>query len=220
MPCVTAILLGAESLEELFGADLPVESFLSQRSGDTVTMIILIAIALAIINAIIAIALQAGRLLFAAARDQALPATLARPLARISPRTKMPVVATITMGVIALVGCFVPFDVLLNATGSTLAFSYGFIALAAFVVRRQRDEAGGSYRMPLWPVPPLVALAAIATIFVIGLLDPAQWLSLGVAAGIVAAGFLYYALYLRAHPGAIHLLEADASVDETEEHNA
>ena len=215
---LTAILLGADSLEELFGADLPVESFLSARSGDTVSTIILIAIALAIINAIIAIALQAGRLLFAAARDQALPAVLARPLARISPRTRMPVAATITMGVIALIGCFVPFDVLLNATGSTLAFSYGFIALAALVVRRQQDAVPDTYRMPLWPVPPVIALAAIATIFVIGILDPAQWLSLGIAAGIVAAGFLYYALYLRAHPGAIHLLEADASVDDTEMH--
>ncbi|WP_341977078.1 APC family permease [Microbacterium sp. LWO13-1.2] len=211
---LTAILLGAESLEELFGADLPVESFLSAHAGDTVSTIILIAIALAIINAIIAIALQAGRLLFAAARDQALPAALARPLARISPRTKMPVAATITMGVIALIACFVPFDVLLNATGSTLAFSYGFIALAALVVRKQSGAAPGSYRMPVWPVPPVVALLAIATIFVIGILDPAQWLSLGIAGTIVAAGFLYYALYLRTHPGAIHLLEADAEAEE------
>jgi hypothetical protein len=36
---------------------------------------------------------------------------------------------------------------------------------------------------------------------VIGILDPAQWLSLGIAFGIVAAGFAYYALYLRARPG-------------------
>ena len=43
----------------------------------------LIAIALAIINAIIAIALQSGRLLFAAARDEALPAAH-RPAARAS----------------------------------------------------------------------------------------------------------------------------------------
>lgn len=206
---LTAIMLGADTLEELFGADLPVESFLSARSGDAVSTVILIAIALAIVNAIIAIVLQAGRLLFAAARDGAMPPAVAGRLARVSPRTRMPVAATITMGVIALVGCFVPFDVLLNATGSTLAFSYGFIALAAFVVRRQPDVAGGSYRMPWWPLPPVIAMVAIATIFVIGILDPAQWLSLGISAGIIAAGFLYYALYLRANPGAIHLLEAD-----------
>ncbi|MGL4256772.1 MAG: APC family permease, partial [Microbacterium sp.] len=107
----------------------------------------------------------------------------------------------------ALAACFVPLDVLLNATGSTLAFSYGFIAVAALVARRTRSgEAPGIYRMPAWPLAPLVALVAIATIFVIGILDPGQWLSLGIAMSIVAAGFLYYAVYLRRNPATAHLL--------------
>lgn len=213
---LTAILLGASSLDELFGAELPVETFLGERAGDAVTIVVLVAIALAIVNAIIAIALQSGRLLFAAARDRAMPGALAHPLAKVSPTTRMPVAATVVMGVLALAACFVPFDVLLNATGSTLAFSYGFIALAAIVVRRQATRAAaagasqaGYFRMPLWPVPPVVALVAIATIFVIGILDPAQWLSLGIAAGIILAGYAYYALYLRANPAAAHLLDAD-----------
>lgn len=205
---LTAVLLGADSLEELFGAALPVETFLSDRTGSAVTVIVLVAIALAIINAIIAIALQSGRLLFAAARDRALPAPLAGLLSRVSPRTRMPIPATLVMGALALAACFIPFDVLLNATGSTLAFSYGFIAVAALLVRRRPDQQTG-YRMPLWPVPPAVALLAIATIFVIGILDPAQWLSLGIAFGIVATGYLYYVLYLRRHPGSLHLLDPD-----------
>jgi amino acid transporter len=168
-----------------------------------------------------------------------MPEAIARPLAVVSSRTKMPVAATIVMGVLALAACFIPFDVLLNATGSTLAFSYGFIALAAFAVRRRRDGVGGTapgtaasidqdpadeaaasagmpaaasapgYRMPLWPLPPAIALLAIGAIFVIGILDPAQWLSLGIAFGIVGAGFAYYALYLRRSPAALHLLHGD-----------
>ncbi|GAA1955493.1 APC family permease [Agromyces allii] len=222
---LTAILLGASSLEELFGADLPVETFLSGRAGETVTVIVLIAIALAIVNAIIAIALQSGRLLFAAARDRALPQRIAAPLATVSPRTRMPIAATIVMGVIALAACFIPFDVLLNATGSTLAFSYGFIALAALVVRRQTSRGDGvghaasadSYRMPLWPAPPVLSLVAIATIFVIGILDPAQWLSLGIAIGIIGAGFAYFSLYLRRSPATLHLLAGDDDDDEDDE---
>ena len=206
---LTAVLLGADSLEDLFGAALPVETFLSGRAGEAVSTVVLVAIALAIVNAIIAIALQSGRLLFAAARDRAMPAAIARPLASVSPMTRMPVVATIVMGVLALAACFIPFDVLLNATGSTLAFSYGFIALAAFVVRRTADggASADAYRMPYWPLPPVIALVAIGAIFVIGILDPGQWLSLGIAFGIVAAGFAYYALYLRRSPAVLHLLE-------------
>jgi len=222
---LTAILMGADSLEELFGAALPVESFLSANAGEAVSVVVLVAIALAIVNAIIAIALQSGRLLFAAARDRALPDAIARPLAVVSARTKMPVAATIVMGVLALAACFIPFDVLLNATGSTLAFSYGFIALAAFVVRRRgatdaaasadRDGTAAAsartsgYRMPLWPLPPAIALLSIGAIFVIGILDPAQWLSLGIAFGIVGAGFAYYGVYLRRRPAALHLLHGD-----------
>ena len=74
---LAAILLGTHSLTDLFGADLPVEAFLDERAGHAVTVFVLVSVALAIVNAIIAIALQSGRLLFAAARDQALPAALA-----------------------------------------------------------------------------------------------------------------------------------------------
>jgi len=111
--------------------------------------------------------------------------------------------------VLALAACFIPFDVLLNATGSTLAFSYGFIALAALVVRRTAsgEASADGYRMPSWPLPPVIALVAIGAIFVIGILDPGQWLSLGIAFGIVVAGFAYYALYLRRSPATLHLLE-------------
>ncbi len=207
---LTAILLGASSLPELFGSELPVEHFLTERAGSAVTVVVLIAVALAIINAIIAIALQSGRLLFAAARDRAMPEALARPLSSVSPRTRMPIVATLTVGVISLAACFIPLDVLLNATGSTLAFSYGFIAVAALVMRRTKSgEAPGIYRMPAWPVAPVVALIAISTIFIIGVLDPAQWLSLSIAFGIVAAGFLYYAVYLRRNPATAHLLSGE-----------
>ena len=116
------------------------------------------------------------------------------------------------MGTLALLGCFVPIDVLLTATGSTLAFSYMFIALAALVGRRGAT-AGCGYRMPLWPLPPVLALIAIGTIFVVGVLDPTQWPSLGIAFGIVVAGFAYYACYLRPRAGT-HLVLLDAVDDD------
>ena len=211
---LTAILLGTHSLTDLFGADLPVEAFLDERAGHAVTVFVLISVALAIVNAIIAIALQSGRLLFAAARDKALPAAVAAPLTKVSDSAKMPWVATIVMGVFAVLACLVPMDVLLNATGSTLAFSYGFIALAAIAMRRRAaSDTGDGYRMPWWPMPPAVALLAILAIFVAGVMDPNQWLSLGIAAGIIAAGYAYYFCYLRSRAGT-HLLLLEVRDDE------
>ena len=207
---LAAILLGTGSLSDLFSADLPVEAFLDERAGHAVTVFVLVSIALAIVNAIIAIALQSGRLLFAAARDQAMPKAIAVPLTRVSATARMPWVATLVMGVLAVAGCLIPMNVLLNATGSTLAFSYGFIALSAIVMRRKPGRSG--YLMPVWPLPPVVALLAIVTIFVMGVLDPNQWLSLGIAVGIVAAGYLYYFGYLRSRAGT-HLLLLQVSDD-------
>ncbi|BBZ78659.1 amino acid transporter [Mycolicibacterium anyangense] len=208
---LAAILLGSDSLTDLIGADLPVKEFLEQRAGSAITMFVLLSMALAILNANIALGLQAGRLLFSAARDQAMPAVIAKPLARISDSVHMPRVATIVMGVLSGLACFVPMTILVNATGATTAFSFAFIALAAIVVRRQRTKVPlDLYRMPLWPVPALLALAAIAGIIIIGVFDPNQWVSLGIAAGIVAVGFLYHFAYLRSR-NETHLLLLDAA---------
>ncbi|WP_219419207.1 APC family permease [Pseudonocardia nigra] len=194
---LTAIILGASSLAGLFGAELPVESFLSERAGQAISLIVLLAIAFAIINAVIAITLQAGRLLYSAARDRALPDAVATPLRRVSRASRVPVVATAVMGVLALVACLVPLDVLLTATGSTLSFSYLFIALAALAHRRsdrhRTDRAG--YRMPWWPLPPLLVVVALLVVFVVSLADPTQHLSLAVASGFVVLGFAYYLGY-------------------------
>ncbi|PPF29439.1 hypothetical protein [Rathayibacter tritici] len=62
------------------------------------------------------------------------------------------------------------------------------------------------------PVTPALGEAPI------GLFDSAQWASLGVAAGIVVAGYVYDALYLRPRKGTQFLmLEArdDASTEST-----
>lgn len=205
---LSAVLLGSSSVEEMLGSDLPVEAFLTSRAGTLVTTIVLVGVAFAIINAIIAIMLQSGRLLFAAARDGALPPAASKPLSRVSTRTHTPVTATVVTGLIALCACFAPFDVLVNATGSTVAFIYGFIAVAALIVRRKPAEQGG-YRMPLWPVPPVIALATIVAIFIITLQNSAQWVSVGISLAIVASGGLYYAAYLRRRPEASYLLADD-----------
>jgi amino acid transporter len=211
---LVSVMLGADSIEGLVGSDLPVQEFLEQRAGHAVAVFVLLTMALAILNANIALGLQAGRLLFAAARDQALPAVLATPLSRVSGSVSMPRVATIVMGVISGACCLMPMTLLVNATGSTVVVGFAFIALSALVVRRQRGvEHPELFRMPLWPLPALVALAVIAGVVVIGVMDPEQWSSLGIALGIVAAGYAYYFGYLRSR-GATHLLLLDAQDDD------
>jgi len=65
----------------------------------------------------------------------------------------------------------------------------------------------------LWPLPALIALTVIVGVIVIGVLDPEQWVSLGIAIGIVAAGYAYYFGYLRSR-GDTHLLLLEAADDD------
>lgn len=213
-----AVLLGSESWADLLSSDLPVQAFLEQRAGHALTTFVLLSMALAILNANIAFALWSGRMLFAAARDRALPEVLAEPLSQVSKRAHMPVVATVVMGVLSGICCFLPLSVVVSATGSTLAVSFGFIAFSALVARRRHPEAhAGGFRMPGWPATPAIALVAIATIVVIALLDPEQWLSLSIAAAIVTAGFVYYYAYLRTRTDVAVLLFSSVAEEEEAE---
>lgn len=209
------VMLGADSIKGLVGAQLPVQAFLEQRSGHAVSVFVLLSMALAILNANIALSLQAGRLLFVAARDQALPGILAKPLARVSGSGHMPRVATIVMGVLSGICCLIPMTILVNATGSTVVTGFAFIALAAIAVRRQErgDRPAELFRMPWWPLPALVALVVIASVIFLGVLDPTQWVSLSIAGGIVVAGYAYYFAYLRSRNLDRFLLDADADPD-------
>lgn len=209
------VMLGAESLEGLIGSELPVQAFLEQRAGHALSVFVLLSMALAILNANIALSLQAGRLLFVAARDQAFPAGISRALSRVSGSAHMPRVATIVMGVLSGICCVIPMTVLLNATGSTVVTGFAFIAIAAIVVRRQGGvESPDLFRMPLWPLPALVALLVIAGVIGISLFNPEQWVSLSVAGGVVVAGYAYYYGYLRPRQGTQFLLLEATDDDE------
>ncbi|MDQ0728836.1 APC family permease [Microbacterium sp. W4I20] len=102
------VMLGADSLEGLIGSEPPVQAFLEQLAGHALWVFVLLSIALAILNANIALSLQAGRLLFVAARDRAFPAGISRVLSRVSGSAHMPRVATVVMGVVSGVCCVIP----------------------------------------------------------------------------------------------------------------
>jgi amino acid transporter len=70
--------------------------------------------------------------------------------------------------------------------------TFALIALSALVSRLQQLDLERPYRLPLWPLPPLVALAGVAATV---LLQTGR--DLAIVAAILAAGLLYDVLYLR-----------------------
>ena len=74
----------------------------------------------------------------------------------------------------------------------TVVATFALIALSALVSRVRRPGLDRPYRMPLWPLPPAVALAGVAVTVV---LQTSR--DLAIVAAILAAGVVYDAVYLR-----------------------
>ncbi|CAM3311835.1 APC family permease [Kibdelosporangium persicum] len=158
---VTAVLLGAPALDGLFGAGNMMEYFITSRAGSGWNTAISLAIAVAIINAVLAILLLTARLFFSSARDSVWPGRVNRGLGAIHPRFHTPWVATLAVGVLSAAVCFVDLDVLLVVTGSSLIVVYAALCLAVLAGRRNGTTAHARYRMRWFPVPPVLALAAL-----------------------------------------------------------
>ena len=194
---LVAVLLGTPSLRGLVGAGNPMSWFLQARGGSVINDVVSIGIAIAIINAVLAIVLQMGRLVYSSARDRSWPDWLNRPLASVHPRLRTPATATLLMGVVgALLLWLVPFSVLLTATAASLLITYALVALAAFVGRVRGRTSRAVYRMPAWPAVPLAMFAATGVVAYEQWI--ADWVPVVVAVAIFAVGLPYYYLYL--HP--------------------
>ncbi|GLZ37065.1 amino acid permease [Actinokineospora sp. NBRC 105648] len=195
---VTAVLLGAPSLPDLFAADNMMSYFVTAQAGSTVNTVISLAIALAILNAVLAIILITSRMVFSTGRDAAWPGAVSRALAAIHPSTGTPWIATLATGAFATALCFADKDFLLVVTATSIVAVYAALCLAVISGRRNGSTAHAAYRMPWFPVAPVLALAALAYVIWQSALDPEVGRpSLAITAGIGVASALYYLVLRR-----------------------
>jgi amino acid transporter len=146
----------------------------------------------------IAVALTMGRILFAAARDQAWPGRLNPLFATLSPRFGSPANATLALGALALPLIFVPIKLLIMINGNLNIAVYGTLALGVIAGRRRGLTSHSRARARLHPLAPAVVLASMAALTVADLFDPdAGRPALLAAAVIVGAGVLYAELLKR-----------------------
>ncbi|POX56166.1 amino acid permease [Streptomyces sp. Ru71] len=186
---VVAITLGAGDLKELTGGDI--SSMVTAWSNSAVGTFVSLCVALAIINAGIVMVIQNSRVLFASARDKAWPEPVNNAFSKLG-RFGSPWVATLAVGVPGAVLCFVNLDTLYGVTGVSVTGMYLLVAVAALLARRGSHKATPAWRMPLWPVMPVLLIAVLAYILVQQEVSYLLW-----TGGITAVATLYWALYLR-----------------------
>jgi amino acid transporter len=165
----TAVLLGAPNLDQVTNADVsggsPLNAFLLATSSSTVNKIVSLGITVAILNAVVAIVIQFGRVLYSSGRDRAWPGPVNAWMSSISPGFRTPWFATALVGVLGAILCLtVSLDTIIVLTGATLVLNYALVAVGAIVGRATGATAASPYRMPAWPLPPVLAIAALVYI--------------------------------------------------------
>ncbi|KFG05445.1 MULTISPECIES: APC family permease [Streptomyces] len=194
-----AVVVGAGSLKDLGVLGFP--DFVKAWAGPGVAAAVSAVIALAILNAVIVMVLQNGRVMYASGRDQAWPAPVNAALTRLHPRFNTPVVATLAVALPgAVFAYFFDIESLLGITGVIVAAVYLLLAVGALAARR-RPHAG--WKMPLWPLAPVVVIIALAYA-----LSQSAPVDLAVTVGIVAAALGYEVLYLRPRRDTRFLVDA------------
>ncbi|MEU5279559.1 APC family permease [Streptomyces asoensis] len=186
---VVAITFGASDLTELTGGDIG--SMVTAWSDSAVGTFVSLCVALAIINAGIVMVIQNSRVLFASARDKAWPRPVNDVFSKLG-RFGSPWVATLAVGIPGALLCFVNLDTLYGVTGVSVTGMYLLVAIAALLSRRGHHRHAHAWRMPVWPVLPVLLIVVLA--YILTQQETAYLLWTG---GITGAATLYWALYLR-----------------------
>lgn len=191
IPFVSSIF-GAPDLKAYLASQTPLTWVIEQAFGTLVANLVIVGAIAAIVNATLAITLQFSRILWASARDQAWPGPINNALVRVNSRFHSPWVATLAVGACATVLAY-QFTLVsvVTFTSVLLVVLYALIAISAIVHRMRSRGAATPFRMPLWPVPPIIALLGSA----VTLYEQSERDLLTVAL-IFAAGIIYYWLYL------------------------
>jgi APA family basic amino acid/polyamine antiporter len=181
--------VGAEEIadfsdERLQSAGLAV--ILQDVTGSDLPAIILAAGAVVSVFSVTLVTLYGQtRILFAMGRDRMIPARFAE----VSPRTLTPVFNTIVVGIV--VGCiagFVPADYLWDTVSIGTLIAFMVVAVAVMVLRRTMPDLHRPFRVPLFPIVPLLTVAAC--LYVLSGLAPITWLIFGAWLLVVVAFYL------------------------------
>ena len=196
-----AVLMGAPDLKRLIASSNPFSDFVSERGGRALGVAVSLGVALAIVNAMIATLLINARFYYSSGRDRAWTAPVNAALIRLHGRFGSPWVATLVAGALAMIGCLVPFHLLLVLTGAGLVVMYALLCVGVMVGRRSGATAHGPYRMPLYPLAPLLGLAALAYVLYSNWIDPDVGRPSLIATAAMAAVAIVYCAAMRRRRG-------------------
>lgn len=213
---IVAVLAGAPDLHALLTASYPFGLLVEMRGGAVLSNWIAIGVVVAIVNATIACILACARFFYCTGRDGSWGRGADRWLAQVHPRLGSPWIATLLTGGVGLLCCFAPMALLTILSATGLVAIYAGIAFAAVVGRRTGATAHAPYRMPLYPLAPIVTLLALAYVVFTSWMNVEEGRPGLIATAIQIAGSAaYYRFVLRGSGWTAQLPDGLRETDDT-----
>ena len=195
---LVAVLAGAPDLKGLLGSESPFSAFLDSVGAGGLKTAMGLAVALAILNAVLACILQNSRFFYSSGRDGAWHPVINTAFQITHPRTNSPWISTLAAGGSAMLMCFIGLDRLLVLTGAGLAVTYAALCVAAIAGRLNRTTSAAAWRMPLGVVVAGLGLAGSAYALWAEWLDAdVGRMSLAATAAFLALSVIYYGAVVR-----------------------
>ncbi|GFE21517.1 amino acid permease [Streptomyces nigrescens] len=189
--CLVAVsAIGALSADQVAGRPAALSLIVNHVTHSTLGGgVIAFGAVVAIASVVLAVMYGQTRILMSMSRDGLVP----RIFERVSPRTSTPVANTWIVAVVfAVPAAVVPLDAVMNlSTIGTLAVM-AVVNLSVMVLRRTRPDLPRRFRVPLFPVSPVLGVGFC--LYLMYGTGPATWLQF---AGFLVAGALLYTCYGR-----------------------
>jgi APA family basic amino acid/polyamine antiporter len=180
--CAVALAaVGAMPWQTFEGTEAALSRVLTDNVDGAIWPILLsIGAVVATTSVVLTVLYGQTRILYAMSRDGLVPSIFAK----LSPRTGVPFVNTVVVGLfIAVLAALVPLGSLADATSIGTLFAFGLVNVAVIILRRTEPDRPRSFRVPFSPVTPLLGLAfCVYMMFSLGLdtwIAFLAWMALG-----------------------------------------
>jgi amino acid transporter len=165
------------------------QAFASHTWSHNAGSVAVVLIALASLASVYALLLGYSRIPYAAAEDHNFPAIFAR----LHPRNHVPTVALLTLSAVTLLCCLFRLqEVIASLVVVRIVFQFLLQGVAVMLPRhRAARRLAGSFRMPLYPLPTLLAMCGFVYIL---LSRPRLFVELRPVGFVLVSGLLVYAV--------------------------
>jgi amino acid transporter len=157
IPLVAAIV-AAPNLHAFFRSPAPLVYSVQQGLGSSASKIVDFGAAVALFNSMLALLMYFGRGVYTSGRDEMWLPPISRMLAGLN-RFRAPAAGVLVLAVPTAVLIFLfALNFLIVFAGTVIAAVYFCIGLAAVWSRIAQRDLNRPYKMPLWPLPPVIVV--------------------------------------------------------------